>query len=242
MQTTITFSTDARFATFDGPYNGASNTDYHLLKGKWKGKKWVLPLNSETAEFIRRFFGEGTTEITVQVRLDSSNVTPFDSQIVLGGYVLAGRMYARGRVALGEGVRLVSGTFDEVSPDGIARVSWKGEAPVVELQVRSDYAFVNGLYSVPLPDETKREPEQKQGLPPGTDDEYQELSNALTCAEGWDVSIISAPTCVLMAKSDNGGVIIKVCPIGGERANLAERKAAMWQALEIISSINAQNQ
>jgi hypothetical protein len=228
MQTKITFSTDARFATFDGPYNGASNANYHQLKGKWRGKKWVLPLNAETEEFIRRFFGKVTNETTIQIRLDSSKVTPWESQIVMGGYVLAGRMYARGKVTLGEGVRLVSGEFDEVSPDGVARVSWKGETPVVELSVRSDYAQVHGLYSVPIPEEKDH-----------VDDEYRELSAALTSAKGWDVSIGSD---VIMSKADDGAVRIKVGSIGGERANLSERKAAMWQALEIISSINAQNQ
>ena len=246
MQTSISLSQDGKYYVFQGPYNGAANANYHLLGGKWRNKRWLLPANAETADFIQRFYGEGNTETTVQVALDSMKVTPFDSQIVLGGYVLAGRMYAKGKVALGEGVRLVSGTFDEISRDGITRVSWTGPAPVVELKVRADYAVNNGLYSVPVPDEQKRpehEPEPSIPTEPRTDPELEELTEALRKAPGWQAHV--SPAGEVTITKDQTDSIINIADadalIRREQITLAKRKALVWRALEIISALEALN-
>ena len=246
MQTSISLSPDGKHYVFQGPYNGAANANYHLLKGKWRGKKWHLPANADTAEFIRNFYGEGDREITVQVALDSQRVTPFESQIVLGGYVLAGRMFAKGKVHLGEGVRLVSGTFDDASPHGTATVSWTGPAPVVELKVRADYAVNNGLYSMPVPDEPKRaeqEPEPSMPTEPRTDPELEELTEALRKAPGWQAHV--SPAGEVTITKDKTDSIINIADadalIRREKITLAKRKALVWRALEIISALEAIN-
>lgn len=246
MQTSISLSQDGKYYVFQGPYNGAANANYHMHKGKWRNKRWLLPVNAETTDFIQRFYGEGNTETTVQVALDSMKVTPFESQIVLGGYVLAGRMFAKGKVHLGEGVRLVSGTFDEVSPSGTATVSWTGPAPVVELKVRADYAVNNGLYSVPVPDEQKRpehNPEPQMPTEPVTDPELEELTEALRKAPGWRCRVF--PNGEVTITKDKTDSIIAITDadvlISREKITLAKRKALVWRALEIISALEALN-
>jgi hypothetical protein len=144
-----------------GPYNQQAINRWRTVCGRYSDGQWTLPETVDSQAAVHDLFGSSDEEVVARVHMDHPEVKgTYSDTLTIGGYVLARRRFRDRPVQLAIGVHLMSGTWDGRGGSAKSpRVTWSGRAPIVELEMRRDFAEEHGLEIIgPITNETGAEP------------------------------------------------------------------------------------